>query len=171
MTPTHPIEHISKSLLCKLSAAAHVKCCASRMNRVLFAVFLSLSCAHAAELTQLKNPELAVALALSEKLSERDGIRIFAVPTVDGECWGKLSSCPDIRLLVTIGPEMLYQNPALYELPRAKGWKFVGWKGRGDFVVRTDIPDENLDNAERKRWRSIEYRVRISEKGAVYQRR
>src|SRR5262245_22380289 len=141
------------------------------MNRLLLAVVFMPSLAQAADLVQLKNPELATALALSEKLSEKNGIRVFAIQTVSGECWGKLSSCPDVRLLVAVEPDVLYKEPALYELPKAKGWKFVDWKGSAEFVVRTTIPDANVDQEERKKWRPVEYRIHISEKGARYEMR
>jgi len=93
-------------------------------------------------------------------------VRVFAVPSVIGECGGVLDSCPDWRLLITVSTGDLYDDPLLFELPMAKGWRFVSWDTSSEskkavFQVETQIPGSNLNQEARKAWRPTNYRVSI----------
>ena len=49
----------------------------------------------------LTDDNLSRSLALNRELSARNGIRVLEIPVEIGECWGKISSCPDVELVVT----------------------------------------------------------------------
>lgn len=116
----------------------------------------------------LSDLERARSLALSREIAAREGIRIFEIPTSIGDCWGPIESCPDVELVVTFVSGDLYDPPVAYSLPISKGWIFVGWKGSNSFVVRTSVPDSNIDEAARAAWRPVEYTVTVGEEGASY---
>jgi hypothetical protein len=92
-------------------------------------------------------------------------IRIYTSPKYIGECWSKLESCPDTRLFITVSVGDLYEVPQLYELPAAKGWKFISHstldKGRVELVLVTTLPEANLDPEVREAWVAQEYRVSV----------
>jgi len=116
----------------------------------------------------LTDDNLSRSLALNRELSARNGIRVLEIPVEIGECWGKISSCPDVELVVTYATGDLYDPPVAYSLPASKGWVFVGWRSESTFVVRTAIPDSNIDEAERGAWQTTKYTVTIGETGALY---
>ena len=122
-----------------------------------------------AEMEQVKNAELATTFSFLTELAHKNGIRIFSVPVAAAECWGAIKSCPDVKLFVVLSPEALYQEPVLYQLPKSKGWEFVRWIKSGSFVIRTTLPEANIDQNERARWRTSEYFVTVDSNNASYE--
>ena len=128
-----------------------------------------------------KHLDIATLLAYSDEIANNQGAtanyfaRIFAAPLVNGECWGNISSCPDIELLVSIHQGDYYEAPKLFRLPKAKGWKFLNWidpkgndkKGIG-FRVKTILPEANIDQKERENWKTITYEVWVSMEAIYY---
>lgn len=142
--------------------------------------------ASAGDLVPVKKPELATVLGLLDVLatSPPDSnqpyiVRVYAAPTSLGECGGTVDSCPDVRLFVTVSNGDLGETPVLYQLPMQKGWEFKSWvspvaNGRtrmASFIVRTTLPEANIEPAARKAWRSQEYRVLVGPESASYVRR
>jgi len=127
----------------------------------------------AADLPPLKKTELATVLALQREISTSNPsessyfVRVFEAPVEIGECGGSIASCPDVRLLISASTGDLLDTPVLYELPRAKGWQFVRWLPPDDaratgLVVRTELPEANIDPDERGKWHSTECSVWIT---------
>lgn len=150
---------------------------------LLTVLFPLVAAAH--ELTPVDKPELATVLGLLEELATTPPIsdqpyviRVYAAPTGVYECGGTVASCPDVRLLVTVSYGDLGETPVLYQLPMQKGWEFGGWSNppttghtrMAGFIVRTTLPDANIDPAARNAWRPHEYRVLISPESASYVR-
>lgn len=125
----------------------------------------------ATEMTRVKNAELATTLSLLTELAHKEGIRVFSVPVAAAECWGTIKSCPDVKLLVAVSPDAMYQEPTLYQLPPSKGWEFVRWVKPGSFVVRTTLPEANIERKEREKWGTTEYLVTVSSNNASYESR
>ena len=96
-------------------------------------------------------------------LSKNDGIVLIRAPVREGECWGEIESCPDVRLFVVLQPDALGQEPVLFRMPNSKGWEFVEWKSRLVFVIKTRIPSANIKTSERNSWESTKYLVTLSE--------
>jgi len=104
-------------------------------------------------------------------------IRLFTTTDVLGECGGTVESCPNVHFYIVIADDGLGGTPALYILPRAKGWKFDKWLGTGSltdqedqegFRVETTIPDANISAEEYKAWKPQVYDVWVSPKGATF---
>lgn len=98
--------------------------------------------------------------------------RVVVAPYQWGECWGKLRSCPDVRLFVVVVPGDLYERASLYRLPNAKAWVFRGWNAVSaesspgsdevEFSVETAVPDNNVHANERDRFLPVTYTVRVN---------
>jgi hypothetical protein len=134
-----------------------------------------------ADLTPVKDARLATVLGLSEEISPTPPasglplfVRVYAAPDVVGECDGKVASCPDVRLFITVSSGDLGETPALYELPAAKGWVFRGWdkldasngQAKVGFTVQTALPESNIDASARKAWQPKACRVLVSQAAA-----
>ena len=152
-----------------------------RLLAILAFAFPVVSAAH--DLAPLHEPELASVLGLLEELaitpvgsSQPYIVRVYAAPTVVGECGGTVVSCPDVRLFITVANGDLGETPVLYQLPLQKGWQFKAWSQpltvagtpMASFVVRTALPSANIDPANRKDWRAVEYRVLVSPTSASF---
>ena len=139
----------------------------------------------ATPLKAVRNPDLTTALAYQHELAntfdDRDApytVRVYQVITSINECGGPISSCPDVDLYVAVSEFDLASEPALYRLPRAKGWEFVRWTStcqatpdepRVGFAVRTSLPDVGyMDPDEVTKWRPNEYEVCVSPRSAAY---
>ena len=120
----------------------------------------------AVELEQVKGEDLANVVAFGSVLAEREGVRIVLVPRQIGECWGSVSSCPDVDAYVSYHSGDLEGPPRVFRLPVAKGWVFGGWQGTDTFVLKTALPDANVDGMERKTWRSTTYLLKLNEEVA-----
>jgi hypothetical protein len=134
--------------------------------------------AQAAELHPVrKHPRLAEALSWGTQLAETDPAagqpyfaRLWAVPTTIAECDGPVESCPDVRLYIALTSGDLGEDPTLYELPLAKGWAFLGWDkppspniaGNTRFSIATALPDDQISDAARARWKPTVYRVTVN---------
>jgi hypothetical protein len=104
--------------------------------------------------------------------------RLITAPYTVGECWGKITSCPNERLLIVVVPSDLYEKPLLFQLPEAKGWQFIKWgpvsgafsSGTDDveFTVRTAIPANNVNPEERDRFVPVIYQVKFSAGKAIF---
>jgi hypothetical protein len=140
----------------------------------------------ARDLVPLKSQSLATTLGFLEELTPRPPrvdqpyfVRVFAVPTEVGECGGEVSTCPDVKLYITVSNGDLGETPVLYQLPTSKGWEFVGWTkptktGQTSllgFKLRTTLPESNISPAARKAWRAREYRLLVSTESASYTER
>ena len=153
------------------------------MKVLIFLTLLFPLIASAHDLTPVDKPELATVLGLLDELATTSPssdqpytVRIYAAPTGIYECGGTVVSCPDVRLLITVSYGDLGETPVLYQLPMQKGWEFKSWSSpitAGDtrmanFIVRTTLPETNIDLAARKAWHSQEYRVLVSPESASY---
>jgi hypothetical protein len=138
-----------------------------------------------ADLVPVKNAQLASVLGLLEEISPESPapeqpyiVRVFAAPVIVGECQGAVSSCPDVRIFVTVSTGDLGDAPVLYELPVAKGWEFMGrdkpataaGRTMSGFTVQTALPDSNVDAPARNAWHPKVYHVLISPTAASYTR-
>jgi len=137
-----------------------------------------------APLKPVRNADLTLALNYQNELASsydrRDAaynVRVYEVATFIGECGGTVRSCPDVDLYIAVSESDLGAEPALYRLPRAKGFEFVGWLAscppRGDdpmmgVLVRTTLPEANIDETERGKWVSTEYQVCVSPRAATF---
>jgi hypothetical protein len=104
-------------------------------------------------------------------------VRIYTFPLTLGECWGSIDSCPNEELAISISSGDLYENPIVLRLPPSKGWEFVQWIGirtTADqktlvgFVLRTTLPDANIEQAQRTKFKSKQYEVWVSDTGGNY---
>ena len=149
---------------------------------LLLALLLPIG-ALASDLAPVDKPELATVLGLLDELAATPPasgqpylIRIYAAPTSVGECGGTVASCPDVRLFITVSHGDLGETPVLYQLPAQKGWEFKGWSTPvvsghtrlASFVLRTALPETNIDLTARSAWHSREYRVLVSPEAASY---
>ena len=129
----------------------------------------------------IDNDSMSQVVAFGHVLAESDSssgfpnrVKIVTFPPVVAECWGKIATCPDHRLVFVLTTGDMYDEPHLFELPTAKGWEFVSWlsptdRETGGFVVRTTLPKANIDPGERDRWKSVAYRVEVSVAEARYE--
>ena len=126
----------------------------------------------AEDLTQIKNDDLAMILGAGNKIFESEPmstlpvlIRAYTSPAYIGECWGKIESCPDVRLFITVTTGELYDVPQLYELPKEKGWKYVSHsapnKGKVQLVFVTTLPGANIDQKARNAWMAKKYTITV----------
>lgn len=145
---------------------------------VLVVALAASTVAHASGLHPVRNRAgLAAALAWGTQLAETGPgagqpyfVRVWAVPSQMNECDGPVASCPDIRLYVAVSGGDLGDSPALYELPPAKDWTFLGWDNSASteapsfsrFSIGTALPEANVSAEARMAWRSTVYRVSIS---------
>ena len=156
------------------------------MRHLAALAFLLPALALARDLPASKNVSLASTLGLLEELANTDPsskqpyfVRVFAVPEAVLECGGTVTSCPNVKLYVTVSYGDLGESPVLYQLPASKGWEFVGWSqpvevGRtrmASFKIRTTLPEANVPSEARKAWHSREYRVLVSPTSASYTER
>jgi len=134
----------------------------------------------ASELKPLQDANLSTILGFLDELetTPRDSdqlyfVRAFAAPVELGECGGRISSCPDVRLYISASTGDLGDVPKLFVLPPAKGWEFVDWeKAKGDavgLILRTAIPSNNIDPAERKLWHPLVYHIWIGSQEAGFE--
>lgn len=155
------------------------------MKALILLTLLLPIVALAEDLTPVDKPELATVLGLLEELATTPLqsnqpfiVRVYAAPIGVYECGGTVVSCPDVRLIVTVSSGDLGETPVLYQLPMQKGWEFGGWISPNDsvhprvasFIVRTTLPETNVDAAARGAWRTQEYRVFVSPESASYVR-
>ena len=132
-----------------------------RMAVALCMLLFSIS-ANAEVLSPIESIDARV-LANIDELARSDSIVIYSSPVVEGECWGTVDSCPDVRLFVVILPEALYQDPCVFQLPSAKEWEFIRWNGNRSFTVKTSIPTHNIEPKERSGWEPTEFNVSIGD--------
>ena len=133
------------------------------LSALLVLAFVSRS---AEPLQPLANDAMARVLAWGQVLFDDRGIRVVEVPVTIGECWGALKSCPDIDLYVTYNTGDLYSDAVVYRLPAAKGWKVVGLTSPNTVLIETAIPEANVNEEERNRWRKQSFQVTVEEAGA-----
>lgn len=122
-------------------------------------------------ITQVEDSSLARTIAFGHVLLESDGVRIVEVPVVIDDCWGTVSSCPDVELFIAYSTGDLRDEPVVYRLPPAKGWKIVGRQDPQSFDIATTLPDANIDLNERSRWSPTVYRVTIGAAGVTINQR
>jgi hypothetical protein len=134
-------------------------------------------------LKPVRNTDLTVALNYQHELANSYdnpkapyNVRVHKVITVIDECGGPISSCPDVDLYIAVSESDLRSEPALYKLPPAKGWKFVRWlttcpsapeEPKMGLLVRTTLPEANIDSEARDRWVDTEYEVCVSPRSAT----
>ena len=154
------------------------------MNKKLFLplliMFLIWGCTH----RNINEPDMATLLAYCEEIADNFNqqnqsyyVRIYKTPQENGECWGKISSCPDVYILISIHEGDLYTKPGLHKLPVEKGWKFVRWEsarpstemGVG-FVLQTTLPEANIDLTERENWVPAEYNIWVTTESLKYEK-
>ena len=121
--------------------------------------------------TEVKEPSLARAIAFGHVLLESDGVRIVEVPVAIDDCWGTVSSCPDVELFIAYSTGDLRDEPVVYRLPPAKGWKIVRGHEPKSFDIATTLPEANIDLNERSRWSPTVYRVTIGSAGITINQR
>ena len=118
-------------------------------------------------ITQVKDSVLARVVAFGQVLLESGGIRVVEVPVAIDDCWGTVSSCPDIELYIAYSTGDLRDEPVVYRLPPAKGWKIVRGQDPQSIDIATTLPDANIDSSERSRWSPTVYRVTIGAAGVT----
>lgn len=150
----------------------------------LFALLLLALTPATTPLKPVRNTDLTVALSYQYELAstskDRDAryiVRVYEVITSINECGGPITSCPDVDLYVAVSERDLGAEPALFRLPRAKGWEFVRWlstcpstedEPKIGVVVRTVLPESNISADERARWVATEYEVCVSPLSASF---
>jgi len=81
------------------------------------------------------------------------------------ECGGTWQSCPNARLFITSSMGDLYETPLLYELPKAKGWRFIHAAETDHELVLsllTTLQHANVSAESRKEWSFKKYTLRVS---------
>jgi hypothetical protein len=145
-------------------------------------IFLLLSFgAAAADLQPIQKSELASVLGLVQEISGKAAenksgysVRVFSAPVAIGECGGSVKSCPEIRLFISVASGDLGEVPALYELPSSTGWEFAGWlppsaSRASVFMLRTTLPESNIQQKARAQWRSRSYIINATTEAASYE--
>ena len=122
-------------------------------------------------ITQVEDSSLARTIAFGHVLLESDGVRIVEVPVVIDDCWGTVNSCPDVELFIAYSTGDLRDEPVVYRLPAAKGWKIVRGHEPKSFDIATTLPEANIDLNERSRWSPTVYRVTIGSAGITINQR
>lgn len=139
----------------------------------------------ATPLKPVRNADLVAALNYQHELANTYDdqeapyhVRVYEVITEINECGGSISSCPDVDLYIAVSESDLASEPALYRLPRAKGWEFVRWSSTcasvaGDaqvgLVVHTSLPGVgHVDPDEQSKWLPSEYEVCVSPRSASF---
>jgi hypothetical protein len=117
------------------------------------------------------DPELARALAFGHTLLDERSVRVIAVPTEIGECVGTINSCPDVNLFVAYVSGDLGDEPVVYRLPVAKGWRVIGWADHDSIDLQTTLPEGNIELSEREAWSSVSYRLTVGYQSLTVQRR
>ena len=140
--------------------------------------------AMASNLQPIRNHALASVLGLGVELAQTSPtsgqphmVRVYAAPDDIGECDGSVESCPDVHLYVSVSDGDLGETPTLFKLPAQKGWAFVRWipPGNGNrrermtgLVIRTTLPDSNIDPRARAAWHARYYRILVDTSGGSY---
>ncbi len=138
------------------------------MRYILFFIALAPISVLASELKRSESQELAYILGTMDVIYSsnnlgKDPIFVSAIRSYKeiGECWGKIDSCPDSRLLIVTSMGDLYEDPQLYELPVSKGWEFVSSDVTENreliIVVKSVLPSANIDLIERGSWKGKTY--------------
>jgi hypothetical protein len=139
----------------------------------------------AVTLNPVRNVDLAAALCYQHELANtfqnRDApytVRVYEVVTEINECGGPISSCPEVDLYIAVSETDLGSQPALYRLPRAKGWEFSSWLStcRGTpeepkvgLAVRIALPDVGyIDPDAATKWHATKYELCVSPRSASY---
>jgi hypothetical protein len=138
----------------------------------------------AAPLKAWDSPLVAAAFAWSSEIANNEAdpsfsllaVKLISFPLRLGECWGKVKSCPDEVLLISAVEDGLYKQPILFRLPTAKAWEFVRWlpsrKAKTGpqvgFIVRTGLPEANVDTLDREKFRAIEYEIWLTSRGGSF---
>jgi hypothetical protein len=149
----------------------------------LWALLLLALTPGATPLKAVRNADLVAALNYQHELGNtydnRDApynVRVYEVITEINECGGLVSSCPDVDLYIAVSESDLGSEPALFRLPRAKGWEFVRWsttcpsiagEPQVGLLVRTSLPDVgHIDPVERSKWLPTDYDVCVTPRAA-----
>jgi len=117
------------------------------------------------------DPKLARALAFGHILLDERSVRVIAVPEEIGECGGAINSCPDVNLFVAYVSGDLGDEPVVYRLPAAKGWRVIGWADNDSIDLQTALPEANIEPAEREAWSPVSYRLTVGYQTLKVQRK
>ena len=118
------------------------------------------------------DPELARALAFGHTLLDERSVRVIAVPEEIGECGGAINSCPDVDLfIVAYVSGDLGDEPVVYRLPAAKGWRVIGWADNNSIDLQTALPEANVEPSEREVWSPVSYRLTVGYQTLTVQRK
>lgn len=149
------------------------------IKHILFLLFLILATNCFGD-TEHLTVNLSTVLAYGEEIADSTNIngnyfiRIYRVPLVNGECWGEISSCPDVQLLVSVHEGDLHEEPAMHTIPTAKGWKFGKWISNelsgAIFQVETTIPEANIEDVERQKWKADVYQITVTMDSIKYKK-
>lgn len=78
---------------------------------------------------------------------------------------GEYQTCPNARLFISVNTGDLYEVPALFELPKSKGWQYVSFVEHDDsflLMIKTTLDHANISAESRSKWRSKSYAIKIS---------
>ncbi|WP_062565255.1 hypothetical protein [Pseudoalteromonas shioyasakiensis] len=135
--------------------------------RILVLLMLASSF-QAKSVQKLSNTELSFILSSMEVLYKNKSfpqIRVIQSWESQTECDGEYQTCPNARLFISVNTGDLYEVPALFELPKSKGWQYVSFVEHDDsflLMIKTTLDHANISAESRSKWRSKSYAIKIS---------
>jgi hypothetical protein len=130
------------------------------MKIIPFFLFLISFQVSAEQIAEVKDDALSMILGTLRIAyeSNRDDpvqVRVVVTDEVIGECWGKISTCPDVRLFIVVSNGDLYETPKVFELPKSKGWaRVISTRNKDSVILKiaTELPGANISQEERSTW-------------------
>jgi len=135
--------------------------------RILVLLMLASSF-QAKSVQKLSNTELSFIFSSMEVLYKNKSfpqIRVIQSWESQTECDGEYQTCPNARLFISVNTGDLYEVPALFELPKSKGWQYVSFVEHDDsflLMIKTTLDHANISAESRSKWRSKSYAIKIS---------
>ncbi len=138
------------------------------MNYRILVLLMLASSFQAKSVQKLSNTELSFILSSMEVLYKNKSfpqIRVIQSWESQTECDGEYQTCPNARLFISVNTGDLYEVPALFELPKSKGWQYVSFVEHDDsflLMIKTTLDHANISAESRSKWRSKAYAIKIS---------
>ncbi len=138
------------------------------MKYKILVLLMLASSFQAKSVQKLSNTELSFIFSSMEVLYKNKSfpqIRVIQSWESQTECDGEYQTCPNARLFISVNTGDLYEVPALFELPKSKGWQYVSFVEHDDsflLMIKTTLDHANVSAESRSKWRSKVYAIKIS---------
>lgn len=127
------------------------------MNYRILVLLMLASSFQAKSVQKLSNTELSFILSSMEVLYKNKSfpqIRVIQSWESQTECDGEYQTCPNARLFISVNTGDLYEVPALFELPKSKGWQYVSFVEHDDsflLMIKTTLDHANISAESRSK--------------------